>query len=262
MNMERVLVTGGSGTLGREVVSRLLSHHYETCILTSKENTVMPGNSRIFVGDLGKNTGLKEALNNIDVVIHCASNPKKSLEVDVEGTRNLINAIDKNKTRHIIYISIVGVDKSNYPYYKTKVAVENMIKEGSIPYTILRTTQFHNLVLNIISGLETIDGIINVPQGMKFQSIDVGEVASYLLELVKENGCGLLPDRSGPEILSIGGMVKSYLEISGQNNSFKLCEIKNERNDMFSSGINLCPSNKYGKISWSQFLQTQFPPLK
>ena len=259
MNMEKVLVTGGSGTLGREVVNELLSQHYETCILTSKENTVMSGNCRIFVGNLEKNTGLKDALNNTDVVIHCASNPKKSLKVDIEGTRNLINAIDRNKTRHIIYISIVGVDKSNYPYYKIKVDVENIIKECGIPFTILRTTQFHNLVLNIISGLETIDGIINVPQGMKFQSIDVGEVAGYLVELIKGDGCGLLPDRGGPEILGIEEIVKSYLEISGLKNTFKLCEIKNERNDMFSSGINLCPSNKYGKISWRQFLLAQFP---
>lgn len=256
MCMEKVLVTGGSGTLGREVVDKLLSQQYETSILTSKENTVMPRGCRIYIGDLEKNTGLKEALENIDIIIHCASNPQNSLKVDIEGTKNLINATNRNRISRIIYISIVGVVKSDYPYYKTKVAVENMIKECGIPFTILRTTQFHNLILNIINGLERINGIINVPEGMKFQSIDVGEVAGYLVEMISEDDCGLLQERGGPEILGIEEMVKSYLEVSGLKNTFKLCEIKNERNDMFSSGINLCPSNNFGKITWRQFLRT------
>ena len=181
---------------------------------------------------------------------------------DIEGTHNLINATNKNKTRHIIYISIVGIDKSDYPYYKTKSDVENIIQECGIPFTILRTTQFHNLVLNIINSLENLDGIINVPEGMRFQSIDVGEVAGYLVELIKEAAYGLLSGRGGPEIPDIEEMVKSYLEISGSTNTFRLCKIKNERNDMFSSGITLCPSNKYGKITWREFLNTQFPSLK
>ena len=256
--MKKILVTGGSGTLGREVVNKLLSQHYETSILTSNPKTVMPDACGIFVGDLAKNTGLKEAVNNKDVIIHCASEPKDSLKVDIEGTLNLTNAADKNKTRHIIYISIVGIDKSDFSFYKIKSAVEDIIEECRIPFTILRVTQFHNFVLNIINNLENSDGIINVPEGMQFQSIDVREVAGYLVDLINEAAYDLLPGRGGPEILDLGEMVKSYLKISGSTNTFRLSKIKSEMNDMFSSGINLIPSSKYGKITWREFLKTQF----
>ena len=259
--MENVLVTGGTGTLGREVVNRLLSLSYETSVLTSKQNVLMPGGCRIFEGDLEKNTGLDIALKNADVIIHCASNPQNSLKVDVEGTRNLIKAINRNKTHHLIYISIVGVDKSDYPYYKVKVTVEKMIKECGIPFTILRTTQFHNLVLNIITSLQIVNGVIIAPAGIKFQSIDVKEVAAYLVEFVKEKPAGLLPDRGGPEVLRIEEMINDYLDVFRLNYTLQMQKIKNERNDMFSSGVNLCPSNKYGKITWKQFLQSSLPSL-
>ena len=154
----------------------------------------------------------------------------------------------------------VDVDK-NMPTNEV-LAIEDIIEECRIPFTILRVTQFHNFVLNIINNLENFDGIINVPEGMRFQSIDVREVAGYLVELIKESAYGRLPGRGGPEILDLGEMIKSYLEISGSTNTFKLSKIKSEMNDLFSSGINLIPSSKYGKITWREFLKTQFPPLK
>lgn len=259
--MKNVLVTGGTGTLGREVVNHLLRLRYETSVLTSRQNVSMPQDYRIFKGDLEKDTGLDIALKNADVIIHCASNPKNSLKVDVEGTRNLLKAINRNKTHHLIYISIVGVDKSDYPYYKVKVTVEKMIKECGMPFTILRATQFHSLVLNIITSLQIANGGIIAPEGMRFQSIDVKEVASCLVELVKEKPAGLLPDRGGPEVLRIDEMISDYLNVFRLNYTLQLQKIKNERNDMFSSGVNLCPSNKYGKITWKQFLQSSLPSL-
>ncbi|HUZ58534.1 MAG TPA: NAD(P)H-binding protein [Hanamia sp.] len=255
--MKKVLVTGGTGTLGSEVVKQLLFQQYHTSVLTSRQNPSLPQGCRICNGDLAKNTGLREALQNADIVIHCASNPKSPLETDVRGTRNLMDAIDKNKTHHFIYISIVGIDKSNYPYYKAKSVVEKIIEESGIPFTILRTTQFHNLVLSLIQSFENNDGTILVPSGLRFQSIDVSEVAGYLVAIAKEKPGGLLPDRGGPEILTIEEMTKDYLDFLGRQDALHIKPLESERFDLFRSGINLCPYNKSGKITWKEFLLKQ-----
>jgi uncharacterized protein YbjT (DUF2867 family) len=256
--MKKVLVTGGTGTLGKAVVHRLLNLNYEVNVLSSRQNSLLPPRAKIINGNLATNTGLYEATHKQDTVIHCATNAKEPQIIDVKGTANLLEAMKDNQTPHIIYISIVGVDKSTYPYYQAKAKVENMITESGISFSILRATQFHDLVLQIIQSFDNKTEAIQVPAGMQFQSIDVQEVAYHLVELVEKKTEGLLPEIGGPEVLNIEAMVNTYLKVLGRKNSTETKAIKNELYDLFRSGINLCPANIYGRITWEKFLHRQF----
>lgn len=254
--MKRVLVTGGTGSLGKWVVNYLSEKKYSVSILTSKENILPPNGVSAFIGNLADSKGLGDATAEADVIIHCASNPRNFERVDVEGTQNLLKTINKERTKHFIFISIVGVDKSDYPYYKAKLVVEKMIAESSIPFTILRTTQFHSFVLSIAQTFitEQQNGIVTTPPGMRFQSIDIREVAQKLVDVV-EHAAGLLPEFGGPEVLSFEEMVRQYLDATTTNLIIKSSNIEGDRYQLFRSGVNLCPQNKNGKIIWQEFLK-------
>ena len=215
--INRILITGGTGHLGEKVANSLKSKGYKVAILSTK--TISPGkgdNTAYFTGNLAENIGLKEASNNVDIIIHCASNPRNFKQVDIEGTKNLLKAIDIPTLKHFVYISIVGIDKSDYPYYQAKLEVEDLISNSGFPYTIVRTTQFHNFVVNMIQGFinESTDNesVLKIPNGLKFQSISTQEVAELLARVSLESPKGLLPDFGGPEVLSFEKMTECYLK--------------------------------------------------
>src|SRR6218665_1959015 len=136
--MQSVLITGGTGTLGQEISRQLLEKGYVVNILSSKDKPEIDFFTNIIQGDLTDSASLKEAIESSDIIIHCASNPRNAQVVDIEGTKNLLALLDSNKCKHFIYISISGVDKSDYPYYQTKYAVEKLIEATGLPYSILR----------------------------------------------------------------------------------------------------------------------------
>jgi uncharacterized protein YbjT (DUF2867 family) len=142
-----ILITGGTGTLGRAVIKQLTGTEHTIKTISTKENPELYDGVKMVVADLTKPESLPVTINDAAMIIHCASNPLNAKVVDLEGTRNLLAAIDKTRVKHFIYISIAGVDKSQFPYYMVKHKVEQLIEAAGIPFTILRATQFHDFVL-------------------------------------------------------------------------------------------------------------------
>jgi uncharacterized protein YbjT (DUF2867 family) len=256
--MAKVLVTGGTGTLGREVVSRLLDKHYSTRILSHKSKPSVPRGVEVYVGDLETGTGLRDATKDVDAIVHCASktNGINAYETDVEGTRKLIESAKATGSPHFVYISIVGVDKTQFSYYKAKYDAELLIEKGEVPWTIQRATQYHNYLLSIIQsfGADTLSEI-PVPSGMRFQSIDVGEVADHLISLVERGPSGRTPYIGGPQVLALEEMAETYLRIRGRKATIQPKPIPNDMYDMFRTGIHLCPDRTEGKITWEEFVR-------
>ena len=253
--MSNILVTGGTGTLGKVVVNKLVNQNSKVSILSSKENVKLPNGVKLFTGNLETGDGLYKAIKDVEVIIHCASNSKNFQGIDIIGTKNLLEVINQ-KIHHFIYISIVGIDKSDFPYYLAKLEVETMIQKSGIPYSIQRATQFHNLVLFLIKSfkIENSSSII-VPVGMKFQTIDIRDVADKLVQLAGENPIGRLPELGGPQVLDIEDMTKIYLKsIKKEDIKIKLQQVESDLYNVFKSGINLCPQNARGKITWEYFL--------
>ncbi len=256
--MAEVLVTGGTGMLGREVVSRLLTKHNSTRILSHMAKPSVPQGVEVYVGDLATGAGLRDATKGVDAIIHCASatSPPFSNETDVEGTRKLIESAKASGSPHLVYISIVGVDKTQFSYYKAKYDAELLIEKGELPWTIQRATQYHNFLLSTIQsfGADTLSEI-PVPSGMRFQSIDVGEVADHLISLVERGPSGRTPYIGGPQVLTLQEMTETYLRIRGRKAVIQPKPIPNDMYDMFRTGIHLCPDRTEGKITWEEFVR-------
>jgi uncharacterized protein YbjT (DUF2867 family) len=170
MNASNILVTGGTGSLGSLVVDRLQTAGCNVQVLSRSKR---PGTVQ---GDLLTGEGLEQAIDEIDVIVHCASSPTNPRQVDVEGTRRLLHAAEQAGVSHIVYISIVGVARNPYPYYAMKFEVEQMIEQATIPWTILRATQFHEFVLTLIQALDRLP-VMLMPKGFLLQPIEASEVA-------------------------------------------------------------------------------------
>ncbi|MFT3903282.1 MAG: NmrA family NAD(P)-binding protein [Niabella sp.] len=259
--MNTILITGGTGHLGRKVVRLLIAKGCKVRVLSTKTGLHdKHGNVTYYTGDLSENTGLKEAVDGVDIIIHCASNPQNFQQVDIEGTKNLLKVIAGNSIKHFVYISIVGVDKSSFPYYQAKFEVEKLLSGSGLPCTIVRTTQFHHFVLKMIQNLISENAgnpsVLKIPQGLKFQSLSAHEVAELLVGLSSEPPKGLLPDFGGPEILSFEDMAASYLKVFQPHREIQPEATDDIRHEVFRSGINLCPGNTFGKQSWEMFLKT------
>jgi uncharacterized protein YbjT (DUF2867 family) len=202
---ERVLVTGGTGVLGRELVRRL-QDRAEVRVL-SRRPPQGPGFVR---GDLETGEGLAAAVEGVDVIAHCASaadywRPQR----DVTQTRQLLDAV-RGARPHLVYVSIVGVDRIPFAFYQAKLDAERLVEDSGVPWTVLRATQFHDLMLMYLMRLSK-GPVAVVAQRSLLQPVDVGEVAERMAKLVTGPAAGRVPELGGPRVESMADLMRSYL---------------------------------------------------
>ena len=258
--MSSVLVTGGTGTLGRAVVVRLLNGPHRVRILSHQGQPVMPAAVEVAPGDLASGAGLREAAAGVEVIMHCATNWRDPhMRTDVAGTRALLDAARAGGWPHLLYNSIVGVDQTEYAYYRAKREAEQMVAQSGFPWTVLRATQFHNFVQYLLQscGADTQPEVV-VPGGIRLQSIDVGEVADRLVLLMERGPSGQTLEMGGPQILSLEAMAQTYVHLWGHQATIRSAEPADEMYTMMRTGIILTPAHAEGKITWEQYLQHIF----
>ena len=253
MNKPEISVTGGTGTLGRRVVDRLRAAGREVRVLSRSGS---PGTVR---GDLARGENLGAVVRGADTIVHCASNPLKPRQTDVAGTELLLQEAARAGVSHVVIISIVGVDRNPYfPYYRVKLEAERVIERSPVPWTILRATQFHDLVLMALSFLDRLPVVMPIPRGFRLQPMDVGEAASRLVELALVGPAGRVPDAGGPEVLTSTELARSYLEASGRNKRLVGVPLPGKAARAVREGAQLCPDKRYGTVRWEEFLREKF----
>jgi uncharacterized protein YbjT (DUF2867 family) len=195
----RVLVTGGRGMLGRHVVEQLRAAGHDAVSGSRSSNVEI---------DLASGAGLEPALEGAESIVHCASNPRgrNAREVEVEGTARLAEAARRAGTSHLVYISIVGVDRVPYAYYEYKLHAEKVLEQGGLPWSILRATQFFPFLARRLIALPL--GMV-APRGFPVQPVATEEVAGRLVRAVVEGPGGRLPDLGGPEIREVADFARS-----------------------------------------------------
>jgi uncharacterized protein YbjT (DUF2867 family) len=193
-----ILVTGGTGNLGRAVVARLTADGLPHRVLSRR-----PGGA---VGDLGTGAGLAAALSEVDTVVHCATSLRRR---DVEHGRRLVAAAKEATAPHIVFVSIVGVDEIPIGYYRAKLAVERILETSGLPWTVLRATQFHDLILRFFTIQRGLP-VLLLPKGLRFQPVDVRDVACRLTRLATREPAGRAPDFGGPEVRPLRDLARAY----------------------------------------------------
>jgi uncharacterized protein YbjT (DUF2867 family) len=243
---ETILVTGGTGTLGRVVAERLLGEGREVRVLSRRE---APDRTPYAwrTGDLRTGAGIAAATEGVDTIVHCATGATGG--GDAATTRKLL---DVTRGAHLVYISIVGIDKIHFSYYNAKLAVERLIEDSGLPWTILRTTQFHDLVAAITKAQLRLPVTFTLKG--RVQPIDVREVADRLVELALGRPSGRVPDMGGPEVRDFRDLARAYLAGVGRSRPVVAVSLPGKAARAFRAGGNLTPGNAVGKVTFEQYL--------
>jgi len=253
-----ILVTGGTGTLGRLVQPLLREAGHRVRVLSRHRHE--PGDGVEFVvGDLTTGAGLDVAVDGVGTIVHCAGTSTG----DDEKTRLLVRAASAAGAQHLVYISVVGaeripvtnrVDRAMFGYFASKRAAERVVAESGLPWTTLRATQFHDLVLTVARAMAKLP-VIPVPVGFRFQPVDTGEVATRLVELALGRPSGLVPDFAGPRVYGTDELLRSYLRAARRRRILLPVRLPGNAARTVRAGANLAPDHAVGHRTWEEFLE-------
>ncbi|HEX9044119.1 MAG TPA: NAD(P)H-binding protein [Candidatus Limnocylindrales bacterium] len=210
----RVLVTGATGTLGRQVVAALDGRPGVVARILSRRAPVpeAPGDREWVVADLATDP-LDAALAGVDAVIHLAS-AKGTGDADVGVAGRLLAASASVGVRHLVVISIIGCDRIPLPFYASKVQIEELTRTSGVPWSIVRVAQFHSFVEHLVATLATLPIPTPIVADLRFQPVDEREVAERLVEMALGEPLGDAPEIAGPEVLTLGEIAATWLRES------------------------------------------------
>ena len=253
-----VLVTGGTGTLGREVVRLLRQSGHRARIFSRNPR----GHVDAVRGDLKTGEGIDRALAGMEVVVHAASatrEPLRGRSTDVGGTRRMLERARAASIRHVVFISIVGVDRVAYPYYRTKLAAEQEVSEGGVPWSTLRATQFHTFVDFLLRGFCRVPGLCTVPFAWQLQPVHTEEVARRVVDVALGEPAGMLPDFGGPEVREFKVLAQAWLAARGERRRLVNLRVPLKLSEQIRAGGLICPDDRDGALTFDQYLAERYP---
>jgi uncharacterized protein YbjT (DUF2867 family) len=202
----KILIIGGNGHVGTRLTARLRELGHEVTA-ASRGNGV----------DALTGRGLGEAMENVDAVVDVLN----TMEMDAAAataffrgtTERVLAAEHTTGVRHHVLLSVVGADRAlANGYYAGKVSQEDAVRDGDIPFTIVRATQFHDFVPTIADWL-TVEGAVNAPR-MKLQPVDVDDVVELLAEIAQGAPLNGTVDLAGPEVFTLDELLRSSLSLA------------------------------------------------
>jgi len=199
----KIIVIGGTGLIGSKLVNTLREHGHEA--VAAAPNT-------------GVNTltgeGLAEVLKGAAVVVDVSNSPSWEdaavLNFFETSTRNLLSYEATAGVGHHVALSVVGTQRlSESGYFRAKIAQENLIKESSIPYTIIHATQFFEF-LKGLADISMVDGKVHLPHVL-FQPMAADDVASAVGRIAVDPPVNGIVEIGGPEQFRIDELVRRRL---------------------------------------------------
>lgn len=242
-----VLVTGGTGRLGRTLVPQLADAGHGVRVLTRRKRE--PTAWAWAVGDLRTGRGIAEAVTGAQVIIHLATTNGRA---DVAATRNLLEAAAPGKP-HLVYVSIVGIGDVALGYYRAKLACERLIEESGLPWTIQRTTQFHDLITAICDAQRGLP-VTMMPSKVSFQPIDVTEVADRLVGIAAAPAAARVPELGGPQVRDAAELARTYLRAIGRRRAVWSIPLPGRAMRDYRAGNHLTRERAVGRITFDEFV--------
>ena len=263
--MDTVLITGGTGHLGRDLVSRLKGSYRIRVVARSAGSDP---DVEWIRGDLATGEGIADAVAGTQTLIHAATLspaarrgffvPKdlwtSPSEVDREGTSRLLDLAAAAGVGHILYVSIVGIDRPRVPYLRRKLEAEYLVRQGPIPWSIARATQFHWLLDRMFGKMARLP-LVPLPD-LQVEPVDTTDFADYLVESVGQGPDGRLDDFGGPEVLTFSEAFDQWRHIRDGS-------VRTMRVPLPAAATNAAaamslsdPSSRHGTITWAEWLRT------
>jgi len=202
----KIAIAGGTGTVGRHAVDAARERGHEVVVLT-RSNGI----------DLMSGAGLDDVLDGVGAVIDASNlsstSSKAATRFFTTVTANLLAAEEAAGVPHHVALSIVGIDRAPYGYYAAKLAQEQAVEAGPVPWTILRAMQFHEFAGQLLEGL-TVAGVHLAPRA-RTQPVSAAEVGARLAELAQASAAGHAPELAGPREERLEDMIRRLAEATG-----------------------------------------------
>ena len=241
-----VLITGGRGVLGT-----LLKPRLENAGASVVVGSRTAGPSRVAF-DISKPIDPRQ-LDGVTTVVHAASNPARTKAVDIDGTDRLLRACEAAGVEHVVYLSIVGIDNHPFPYYRAKLAAEQLIEAAEVPHSILRATQFHEFLARIFSTGPVAIRFV----GLEFQVIDGGVVADRLASIVSTGPAGRAPDIGGPRSESMERLAVTWKNASGSRKPIVPIPVFGRAARAFKERRHFTDNKLTDSPTWDEWLDNQ-----
>jgi uncharacterized protein YbjT (DUF2867 family) len=203
----KIVVVGGTGRLGSQVVAELQRRGHDT---------VAAAPSTGF--DTISGAGVTEGLAGAQVVVDVSNAPSFEagpvLQFFTTSTTTLLAAERTAGTGHHVLLSIVGADRApDSGYMRGKVAQEQLVADGGVPYTIIRATQFFEF-LGGIADSATTDGTVRLTSA-HLQPIAVGDLAAAVADVIEGSPVNAVVEVAGPEAVGLDELVRRVLAATG-----------------------------------------------
>jgi uncharacterized protein YbjT (DUF2867 family) len=262
----RILVTGGTGHLGRAITARLTWDGHEVRVLARR-----PGDDRTVEwvqGDLGAHPDLAPALSDVGAVIHAATNSpaaqrgafrlrdffRSPTDVDIDGTTALLEAAAAARVRHFLHVSIVDLPqmaRAN-PYSRVKLAAEELVKTSPVPWSIVRASSFYWLLERMLATMARRRTLM-LPGTVRMQPVDSDEFADFVVACLREGPGGERPDFVGPETLTMRRLAEQYLAARGLRRRIWNAPVPRRVRRALDAG-DTAPSALHGATTWTEWL--------
>jgi uncharacterized protein YbjT (DUF2867 family) len=246
-----ILVTGGTGTLGRHVLPllRQAAPSRPLRVLSRSERPDTDGITYV-TGDLMTGDRVATALAGVDTVLHLAGGAKG----DDVVAGHLVAAAREAGVRHIVHISVIGADRMPMAWFATQRAAEEAITGSGIPWTMLRAAQFHDLVHDMVSKMAKLP-LVPAP-GMRLEPVDARDVAKRLVELTLGEPAGLVAELAGPKVYTMNDVVRTYLGATKRRRPVLGMRMPGKVGRAYREGENLAPAAHavHGERTWEAFL--------
>ncbi len=219
--------------VGAMVVDQLRSRGHEPVVLARATGV-----------DLITGDGLEDKLDGVEAIVDVTStatiSASEATEFFTTTTGHLLRAGYAAGVRHHVLLSIVGVDVVPFGYYVGKLAQEELVKDGKVPFTIVRATQFHEFAAQMVER-SSYGPVVIVPR-MKSAPIAASEVATVLVDIAAGVPQEMAPEVGGPGVESVPDMTKRLLRKQGSKRPVLKARIPGKAGRGLANG-SLIPAN-------------------
>jgi len=245
----RIAIAGGTGLVGALTADAVRAAGHEAVILARSQGV-----------DLVTGTGLDAALDGAAAVIDASNITTLSADAASEfftaATGNLIAASGRAGVRHLVLLSIVGIDRIPFGYYAGKLAQERVVEASPVPWTIQRATQFHEFAAQMFARAKA--GPLHLAPRARTQPIAAGEVGERLVSLAAGDPLGRARDIAGPREEALDAMVKAYAKAIGYRGWVPSISIRTDQMKGMRQGLALPDADAdLGHQSFTDWLAAQ-----
>jgi len=203
----KIVVVGGSGLIGSQLVAKLRDRGHEVVAASPKSGV------NAVTGE-----GLAQAIAGAQVVVDVANSPSWEdaavLKFFEDAGRNLAKAERDAGAKHHVALSVVGTDRLlESGYFRAKLAQEKLIQSSGVPYTIVRATQFFEFI-GAIAQSGTVGQTVRLPSAL-MQPIASDDVAAALADFTLADPANRILELAGPEPFGIDEIARQYLADQG-----------------------------------------------